>query len=312
MKEDALVDRISIVVPCYNEEETLDYFYEAIKELGEKLEDAEVEIIFVDDGSKDRTYEKMCALHEKDSRIKCISFSRNFGKEAAIFSGLRGGSGDCFVVMDADLQHPPETILQMYAYWKEGYEVVEGIKEARGKESGIHKCLASMFYGAISRIMHVDMRNSSDFKLMDKKVAAAVCALTEKNTFFRALAYWVGFKSITVTYKVQERVAGKTKWSYWKLGTYALKNLTSFTNAPLQIVTVIGVLFLLLGAIWGVDAVISSIQGRAVGGYPSIVLLIVIATGGIMVSLGIIGAYIAKIYDEIKNRPQYIIREKKD
>ncbi len=311
-KEDSLVDRISIVVPCYNEEETLDYFYGAIKELGEKLEDAELEIIFVDDGSKDHTYEKMCALHEKDSRIKCISFSRNFGKEAAIFSGLRGGSGDCFVVMDADLQHPPETILQMYAYWKEGYEVVEGIKETRGKESGIHKCLACMFYGAISKIMHVDMRNSSDFKLMDKKVAAAVCALTEKNTFFRALAYWVGFKSITVTYEVHERVAGKTKWSYWKLGTYALKNLTSFTNAPLQIVTVIGVLFLLLGVIWGVDAILSSIQGRAVGGYPSLVLLIVIATGGIMVSLGIIGAYIAKIYDEIKNRPQYIIREKKD
>lgn len=306
------MDRISIVAPCYNEEESLDYFYEAITKLGEQLGQAELEIILVDDGSKDHTYEKMCALHEKDDRIKCISFSRNFGKEAAIFSGLRGGSGDCFVVMDADLQHPPETILQMYAYWKEGYEVVEGIKESRGKESGFHRCLAGLFYGAISKIMHVDMRNSSDFKLMDKRVAEAVCSLTEKNTFFRALAYWVGFKSVTVSYEVKERVAGKTKWSYWKLGTYAVKNLISFTNAPLQVVTVIGAFFLLIGAIWGVDAVLSWIQGRAVGGYPSLVLLIIIATGGIMVSLGIIGAYIAKIYDEIKNRPQYIIRDKKD
>lgn len=306
------MNRISIVVPCYNEEETIDYFYTAMTALGEKLDDAELEIILVDDGSKDRTYEKMCALHERDARIKCISFSRNFGKEAAIFSGLRAGNGDCFVVMDADLQHPPETILQMYGYWKEGYEVVEGIKESRGKESKPHKWLAGLFYDAISGIMHVDMRNSSDFKLLDKKVAMAVCSLTEKNTFFRALTYWVGFRSTTVSYEVQERVAGKTKWSYWKLGKYALRNLISFSNAPLQIVTVLGFLFLLIGAIWGADAVVSFFQGKAVGGYPSLVLLIIIATGGIMVSLGIIGAYIAKIYDEIKDRPQYIIREKKD
>lgn len=306
------VDKISIVVPCYNEEETLDYFYDAMTALSEKLVGAELEIILVDDGSKDRTYEKMCILHEKDNRIKCISFSRNFGKEAAIFSGLRAGSGDCFVVMDADLQHPPETILQMYALWKEGYEVIEGIKQSRGKESKLHKWLAGIFYNMISRIMHVDMRNSSDFKLMDKKAAEAVCSLTEKITFFRALAYWVGFKSTTVSYEVGERVAGKTKWSYLKLVSYAFKNLTSFSNAPLQIVTVLGILFLLIGAVLGIDAVISFIQGRAVGGYPSLVLLIIIATGGIMISLGIIGAYIAKIYDEIKNRPQYIIREKKD
>jgi len=306
------VDRISIVVPCYNEEETLDYFYTAITALGEKLDGVELEIILVDDGSKDHTYGKMCALHEKDDRIKCISFSRNFGKEAAIFSGLRAGSGDCFVVMDADLQHPPETILQMYTCWKEGYEVVEGVKESRGKESKIHKWLAGMFYGAISGIMHVDMHNSSDFKLLDKKAAAAVCSLTEKNTFFRALTYWVGFQSTTVSYEVQERVAGKTKWSFWKLGKYAMRNLISFSNAPLQLVTVIGIVFLLIGAVLGLDAVISFFQGRSVGGYPSLVLLIIIATGGIMVSLGIIGAYIAKIYDEIKNRPQYIIREKKD
>ncbi len=305
------MDIISIIVPCYNEEESIEHFYKAIDEISKKLEDAELELVFVDDGSKDNTYEKLCLLHEKDKRVKCISFSRNFGKEAAIFSGLRAGEGDCFVVMDADLQHPPATILEMYDCWKQGYEVVEGIKKSRGKESGIHKWFAGLFYDMISSSLHIDMRNSSDFKLMDKKVVKELCALTEKNTFFRALAYWVGFKSTSVSYEVCERVAGKTKWSYWKLGTYAIRNLTSFTNAPLQIITVLGLIFLLVGVVLGVDAIVSFIKGNTVGGYPSLVLLIVLSTGGIMLSLGIIGIYISKIYDEIKNRPQYIIRDSK-
>ena len=302
---------ISIIVPCYNEEESIGYFYKAIGEIGEKIKDAELELVFVDDGSKDNTYEKLCELHEKDERVKCISFSRNFGKEAAIFSGLRAGKGDCFVVMDADLQHPPETILEMYDCWKQGYEVVEGVKKSRGKESGLHKWLANVFYDVISSTTHMDMRNSSDFKLMDKKVVKELCALTEKNTFFRALAYWVGFKSTTVHYEVHERGAGKTKWSYWKLGKYAVKNLTSFTNAPLQIITILGLLFLVIGAVLGIDAIVSFVRGIAVGGYPTLLILIVISTGAIMISLGIIGIYIAKIYDEIKNRPQYIIRDSK-
>ena len=168
-----------------------------------------------------------------------------------------------------------------------------------------------MFYDVISSTTHMDMRNSSDFKLMDKKVVRELCALTEKNTFFRALAYWVGFKSTSVSYEVCERVAGKSKWSYWKLGKYAVKNLTSFTNAPLQIITILGIIFLIIGAALGMDAIVSFIKGGAVGGYPTLVLLIVISTGAIMISLGIIGIYIAKLYDEIKNRPQYIIRDSK-
>lgn len=305
------MDIISVVVPCYNEEETIDLFYQAMKETEAKLQNARFELVMVDDGSKDQTYAKMCALHEKDEMVKCISFSRNFGKEAAIFSGLRAGIGDCFVVMDADLQHPPETILEMYAFWKEGYEVVEGIKTSRGKESRFHKWMAEAFYNVISDIMHLDMRNSSDFKLMDKRVAATLCSLTEKNTFFRALAYWVGFKSISVSYEVKERVAGQTKWSFWKLVKYAVNNLTSFTNVPLQIITGLGIFFCILGACLGVDAFVSFVKGQAVEGYPSLLLMLVISTACIMISLGIIGMYIAKIYDEIKNRPQYIVREEK-
>lgn len=305
------MDIISIIVPCYNEEESIGYFYKEIKQIEEELENAKLELIFIDDGSKDNTYKKLCELHEVDKQVKCISFSRNFGKEAAIFSGLRAGEGDCFVVMDADLQHPPKTIIEMYSYWKQGYEVVEGIKKNRGKESGLHKWFASVFYDMISSVTHIDMRNSSDFKLMDKRVVSELCSLTEKHTFFRALAYWVGFKSAVVSYEVGERVAGKSKWSFWKLTKYAIKNLTSFTNAPLQIITILGLVFLFIGVVLGIDAVVSFVSGMAVEGYPTLLLLIIISTGSIMISLGIIGVYISKIYDEIKNRPQYIIRDSK-
>lgn len=302
------MSKISIVVPSFNEEDNVGNL---VKQIGDSLSGIDYEIVFVDD-STDGTPSKLQEIMKRDDRVRMKHRTGEKGLATAVICGFRMARGDYLAVMDADLQHPPETILQMYAYWKEGYEVVEGVKVSRGKESKIHKWLAGAFYDAISGIMHVDMRNSSDFKLLDRKAAEAVCSLTEKNTFFRALTYWVGFKSIAVSYEVQERVAGTTKWSYWKLGKYALRNLISFSNAPLQIVTVIGILFLLVGAVWGVDAVVSFFQGRSVGGYPSLVLLIIIATGGIMVSLGIIGAYIAKIYDEIKNRPQYIIREKKD
>lgn len=305
------MDVISVIVPCFNEEESIEFFYKAISEVGEKLKEAELELLFIDDGSKDHTYAKLCELHEKDNRVKCISFSRNFGKEAAIFSGLRAGTGDCFVVMDADLQHPPETIIEMYNCWKQGYEVVEGIKKSRGRESKLHKCFAELFYDMISSSTHIDMRGSSDFKLMDKKVVRELASLTEKNTFFRALSYWAGFKSTSVSYEVHDRVAGKAKWSFWKLWKYAVKNLTSFTNAPLQIITILGLIFLIFGLYLGIDAIVSFCQGKAVGGYPSLVLLIVVSTGAIMLSLGIIGIYLSKIYDEIKNRPQYIIRDSK-
>lgn len=310
--EDKDLAKISIVVPCYNEDEVIDYFYEAMLKLDDALEDEELEVIFIDDGSKDGTYRHLCRLHEQDARMKYISFSRNFGKEAAIFSGLRAAEGDCCVVMDADLQHPPELIPEMYRLWKQGYEVVEGIKSSRGKESALHSWFAGIFYRLISRFIGIDMRNSSDFKLMDRKVVDALSSLTEKNTFFRALAYWVGFKSTEITYNVRERVAGKSKWSFHSLWKYAVQNLLSFTNVPLKLVTVMGVVFLIIGAAMGIDAVYSFFHGRAVGGYPSLVLLIFVATGGIFISLGIIGEYIAKIYDEIKNRPPYIIRDKSD
>ncbi len=304
--------KMSIVVPCYNEEESIGFFYQAMLELEKTLTKIDMEYIFIDDGSKDRTYMRLSELHEKDNRVKCISFSRNFGKEAAIFSGLRAASGDCVVVMDADLQHPPETIVDMFQQWEEGYEVVEGIKINRGKESVMHRLLANSFYGMFSKLIGIDMNNTSDFKLLDRKVVDVLAGLHERDTFFRALSYWVGFKSTSVYYEVQERVAGTTKWSFFSLIRYAFQNMISFSYAPLRFIMGLGIVTILTGIIFGADALISYFHGNAQSGYPTLIFMLIISTGGIMLSLGIVGIYIAKIYEQIKNRPQYIIGDKKE
>lgn len=310
--EEKALNTMSIIVPCYNEEESIEYFYEAMKDLEKELPEVLLEYIFVDDGSKDKTYRKLSELHAKDEKVKCISFSRNFGKEAAIFSGLRASGGDCVVVMDADLQHPPKTIVEMYAKWKEGYEVVEGIKLNRGKESIFHKCFANTFYNIMSKMMGVNMQNTSDFKLLDKKVVGVLGDLHEKDTFFRALSYWVGFKSTSVHYEVQERVAGTTKWSVISLARYACKNMIAFSYAPLNFIMMLGMIVVVIGAIFGIDAFASFLHGNTTDGYPTLIFLLVMSTGVIMISLGIVGVYIAKIYEQVKDRPQYIIEDKKE
>lgn len=303
---------MSIIVPCYNEEESIDFFYHAMVELEQTLTEIDMEYVFIDDGSRDKTYARLVELHEKDNRVKCISFSRNFGKEAAIFSGIRAAAGDCVVVMDADLQHPPKTIITMYEQWKAGFEVVEGIKINRGKESLLHRWFANSFYGMFSKLIGIDMNNTSDFKLLDRKVVDVLAGLQERDTFFRALTYWVGFKSTSVYYEVQERVAGTTKWSFFSLIRYACQNMISFSYAPLRFIMGFGMLTILIGIIFGVDALISFIHGNAQSGYPTLIFMLIISTGGIMLSLGIVGIYIAKIYEQIKNRPQYIIEDKKE
>jgi len=300
---------LSIVVPCYNEETVIEQFYEVTEE---RLKDLSVEkeYIFVDDGSKDTTLEKIKNLCKEKSNAHFASFSRNFGKEAAIFAGLHEAKGDAVVVLDADLQHPPEVIMEMVSLWKQGYEVVEGVKSSRGKESLFHKMLAGSFYKMISGFMGIDMNNTSDYKLMDRKVVDVLCALKERNTFFRALSFWVGFRTTSVEYEVQERVAGETKWSFFSLIKYAFRNLISFTFAPLYMIVTVGVLFLIGGLALAIDAIVDYFMGAAVAGYPTTIVLQVISTGCILFSIGIVGIYIAKIYDEIKERPQYIIRER--
>ena len=301
---------LSIIVPCYNEEAVVEQFYGvATKELS--TIEADKEYIFVDDGSGDKTYQILQKLAAEHEDVHYVSFSKNFGKEAAIFAGLHEAKGDAVVVIDADLQHPPKVVCEMYDLWKKGYEAIEGVKASRGRESIFHKLMAGTFYKLISNQMGIDMDNTSDFKFLDRKVVDSLCSLKERNTFFRALSFWVGYNTTSVEYEVQERAGGETKWSLVSLVKYAIRNLTSFSFTPLYSIIWIGAIFFIIGIALAIDAIVDYICGTTVDGYPTLIVLFVIATGCILVSIGIIGVYIAKIYDEIKGRPQYIIRDRK-
>lgn len=300
---------MSVVIPSYNEEANV---ARAAEVIGKTLSEAgiEYELVFVSDGSKDTTFAIVKELSEQDAHVQGIQFSRNFGKEAAVFAGLEVAKGDCVAVIDCDLQHPPATLVEMYKLWEEGYEVVEGIKSSRGKESLIHKMFVGIFYGIMSKLMKLDMNATSDFKLMDRKVVDALLALTEKNTFFRALSFWVGFRSTSVSFEVQERVAGESKWSFMGLVKYAISNTTSFTTVPLQFITGIGCLSIIFSVIVGIQTLVKYFMGTAVEGFTTVIILLLIIGGCIMVSLGIIGHYLARIYEEVKGRPRYIISER--
>lgn len=298
---------LSVIIPAYNEENMISV---ATSRISKILDDAKIpfQIIFVNDGSKDRTWDEIQKA-AADLRVVGINFSRNFGKEAAMFAGLEYAEGDCSVVLDCDLQHPPEKIVEMYRLWENGCDVVEGIKEDRGSEGAAHRFASNTFYSVISRFMKEDLHNTSDFKLLDKKVVDTLNQMPERNTFFRALSYWVGFERGTVTYRVQERTAGKSKWSTWSLVKYAINNITSFSSMPLQIVTFLGFAMLAMAVVMGTVSLVQWFQGAAITGFTTVILLLLISSSLIMISLGIIGAYIAKIYNECKHRPRFIVSE---
>lgn len=302
---------LSIIIPAYNEKQNIERTAETISAI---LEGAGIsfELVFISDGSTDGTYEEVCRLAAQDTRVRGAEFSRNFGKEAAIFAGLELAAGDACIVMDCDLQHPPQVIPEMYRLWEEGFEVVEGIKKNRGKENIFHGLFAGLFYGIMSRMMKMDMRSSSDFKLLDRKVVNVLLGLGERNTFFRALSFWAGFRSTKVEYEVQERAFGSSKWSFRSLIKYAVSNVTSFSTVPLQMVTVMGMLSILFSVILAVQTLVKYLMGTAVEGFTTVILLILIIGGFIMISLGMIGHYLARIYEEVKGRPRYIIRRKTD
>lgn len=297
---------LSVILPSYNEEKMIAKATERMAEILQP-EKIDYELLFIDDGSRDGTWAQINEAAEKDSHVVGVHFSRNFGKEAAMFAGLEQARGDCCVVIDCDLQHPPEKIVEMYRLWEQGYEVVEGIKEDRGEESGLHKFAANSFYGLISKATGMDMSSSSDFKLLDRKVVDTLNSLPERNVFFRALSFWVGYKKTSVSYCVQERTEGVSKWSTKSLIKYALTNISSFSSAPLHIVTVLGFIMLVVAFVLGIIALVQKISGVALGGFTTVILLLLFSASVIMISLGIIGYYIARIYDEIKGRPRYII-----
>ena len=297
---------LSVVLPAYNEELMIKKTCRVLKQV---LTEAEIayELVLVNDGSRDRTWEEIQKAGAEDPNLLGVEFSRNFGKEAAVYAGLAQASGDAVAVMDCDLQHPPQALVEMYRLWQQGYEVIEGVKTTRGKESLIHKKCAGFFYGIMSKATRVNMQNASDFKLMDRKAVDSILSMPERNMFFRATSSWVGYKTASVQFEVQEREAGESKWSTWSLVKYAFTNIVAFTTVPLQFVTVGGGICFLLSLVLVIYSLIQYFTGHAVEGYTTILMVLLLIGSAIMLSLGIIGYYIAKIYEEIKRRPRYII-----
>lgn len=284
----------------------------AAREISSILSKAAIdfEMVFVDDGSKDGTWRAIeSTASSLEQQMRGIRFSRNFGKEAAIYAGLCAAVGDCCVVIDCDLQHPPRKIVEMYRLWENGCEIVEGIKVDRGDESGAHRLLAQCFYQIISKLTSMDMANSSDFKLIDRKIVDIIKGLPEHSMFFRAISYWVGFKKCEITYTVEERKYGESKWDSRALMRYALKNITAFSAAPMQIVTILGFVALIVAVVFSVISLAQWTAGTAIGGFTTVILLTLLMSSLIMISLGLVGYYIARIYEEVQGRPRFIISE---
>lgn len=300
---------LSVVLPAYNEEKMIK---KAATTIGGILQNEEIEyeIVFVDDGSKDGTWQEIVNAEKEDEHVNGVHFSRNFGKESAMMAGLENAGGSCVVVMDCDLQHPPETIVEMYRLWQQGYEVVEGVKRTRGKESVFHKMSAGLFYKMISKAVKIDMSHASDFKLLDRRAVEALLEMPERNAFFRALSSWIGFRTTSVEFDVQEREVGESKWSTKSLICYAISNIVSFSSAPMTMVGITGILGFLFAVILGIQTLVKYFSGNAVEGFTTVILLILIMGSFILMGLGIIGYYIAKIYEEVKCRPRYIISRK--
>lgn len=298
---------LSVIIPAFNEQENIPAAARKLEEILQSLTD--YELIFVDDGSKDRTWEIILNLTENNSHIRGLRFSRNFGKEGAIFAGLKAAVGDCAAVIDCDLQHPPELLSEMYAAWQGGAEVVEAVKASRGKESLIYKLFAKSFYCMMKNSSNINLDGASDYKLMDRKVVDALNEMPERLTFFRALSSWVGFRTERIEFDVAPRNAGKTKWSFKKLFKFALSSITSFTNLPMQIITVSGILFFIFAVILGIQTIVNFCLGNSANGFSTVILLLLIIGSILMLGIGIIGYYLSKIYEEIKCRPRYIVAQ---
>ena len=306
---DATKVSISAVIPAHNEASGLS---STAKEISRTLSNcvSEWEIIIVDDGSTDDTFTRIKALSESDSRIRGVRLTRNFGKEAALLCGMRAAVGEVVVTIDADLQHPPMLIPEMLDKWREGAKVVHAIKRNRINDSFLTRRRAILFNRILSWMADVDTNNSSDFKLLDKVVVEKlVRELPERERFFRGLTDWIGYEAATVEFDPDPRGEGEGKWSSFKLLELAITAIVSFTSAPLRIVTILGFLTLLIGLILSIEAAVSWFLGQAVSGFVTLILTVLIIGSFIMISLGILGEYVAKIYDEIKNRPSYFVED---
>lgn len=303
---------LSVIVSMYNEEDSLDSFFKVISACLEKLKGYSYEIICVDDGSTDKTYDLLKGYAKKDKRIKIIKFSRNFGKEYGMMAGLKFCQGQAAIPIDVDLQDPPELISEFVKKWEEGYDMVYGIRSDRDSDTFFKRWTAKLFYKIYNLMTHSPIPyNAGDYRLIDRKVINAILSLKERNIFMKGIFGWTGFKTTGIKYKRQKRFAGTSKWNYWKLWNFALDGITASTTFPLRIWSYLGSVLSVMGIMYAIYIIWRTIvYGVDVPGYASLMVFILILGGVQMIILGILGEYIGRIFVEVKNRPLYIVEDK--
>ena len=305
--------KISVIVPCYNEQEAIPFFYDEIVKISKIMEnDAEFEYLFINDGSKDKTIDVLRELAKKDERVKYVSFSKNFGKEAAMYAGLEKSSGDYIAVMDVDLQDPPELLVQMFQDLESGeYDCVATRRVSRKGEPPIRSLFAKLFYSMINKISKTEIVDGArDYRLMTRQMVDAILEVKEYNRFSKGIFSWVGFNTKWLEYENVERRAGATKWSFWKLLKYSLDGIVAFSTVPLSIASVLGLLLCFIAFVLIIVIVVKTLAfGDPVAGYPSLMCVILFVGGVQLFCMGILGKYLSKTYLETKKRPIYLVKE---
>ena len=307
-----ITPELSIIIPCYQEGNHLSFVLEEIVKYVEPMQ-ISYELVIVDDGSQDRTWEVIQELSSIYTTLIALRLSRNFGKESALCAGLEIARGQAAIIIDGDLQHPPNLIPEMVSIWKKlGVELVEAIKISRGKESLLNKFGSKLFYKLLNNSSSYNLRGASDYKLLDRKIIDAWLKMGERNLFFRGMVAWLGFRKYTIPFETQERIAGKSGWSIPKLIRLAITGITAFSSLPLQIITFFGFVFLGFALVLGIQTLYLKIFGQAFSGFTTVIILLLIIGSLLMISLGIIGEYIARVYEEVKGRPRYVVMDKID
>lgn len=306
------MELVTIIVPCYNEEESLPLFYEEITKVAKEIKQVKFELLFINDGSKDKTLSILRKISESDNRVRYVSFSRNFGKEAAMYAGFEEANGDYVAVMDADLQDPPSLLPQMYQIIKdEEYDCVATRRITRAGEPPIRSFFARIFYKLINKISKTDIVDGArDYRLMTRQMVDSILSMKEYNRFSKGIFGWIGFNTKWLAYENIERIAGETKWSFWKLFLYSLEGIVAFSTLPLTIASIFGILFCFIAFIMIIVIIIRTLAfGDSTSGWPSLVCIIFLVSGIQLFCIGIIGQYLSKTYLETKKRPIYIVKE---
>jgi len=303
--------KVSILIPCYNEEKSLPLLYGELLQVIDKQKEYDWEVLFVNDGSKDNTLLIIKQLREKDKRICYVDLSRNFGKEKAMLAGFDYVTGDCMIIMDADLQHPPRIISQMLEEWGTGFDDVYGKRISRGKESRLRKSFSLLFYNILQKTTHVEiLQNVGDFRLLDRSCINVLKQMREQERYTKGMYSWIGFRKKEIEFETQDRIAGVSSWSFRNLFSLAIEGITSFTVAPLKISTIVGIVVALLAFVYMIFTLIRTmLYGDPVQGYPTLIIIILFLGGLQLLSIGILGEYLGRIFNETKNRPTYVARE---